>query len=195
MPNRINLSMISLLLLILMVFSACEQADSRDNQRLVFSVEAGSAEESPVYPDTPTPPSFTISTGGETVSVSSDNDIASDSSFTPVQLRITITLPAELVETLLNPNGYRVETQIEFVDDGTITINHTNQAYTVLSPDSDTLYAIHGEGIVSSGTGIFKNISGLFYEQSTYELWDWDSVGVGLVVGRINCRYELLVDF
>ncbi|MFC1614484.1 hypothetical protein ACFL5K_04235 [Gemmatimonadota bacterium] len=193
MPNRINPSLISLLLLILIVFSACEQTENRDNERLVFSVEAGTAE-FPVNSGPLVPPSVKILTDGGAVSVSSDNDLASDSSFTPVELRITITLPAELVETLLNPNGYRVMTQIELAE-GDIIINHTNQAYTVLSPDSDTLYAVHGEGIVSSGTGIFKNISGLFYELSTYEISDTTAGGGDLVVESMNCRYELLVDF
>ena len=177
--------------MLLMVFSACEQTENRGNERLVFSVEAGTAE-FPISSGLPLPPSFTMTMDGGAVSVSSDSDIASDSNFTPVQLGIKITLPAELIESLLNPNGYRVKTQIELAG-GTININHTNQAYIVLSPENDTLYAVLGEGIVSSGTGIFENISGLFYEQSTYEIWD--AGGGLLVIGSLKCRYELLVDY
>ncbi|MEA1997373.1 MAG: hypothetical protein U9N45_07025, partial [Gemmatimonadota bacterium] len=82
---------------------------------------------------------------------------------------------------------------------GEIIIDHTNQASLIPTPEGDTLYAVRGEGIVSSGTDYFKNISGFYYEESTYRISSSTQAqltpGLGPQVQNICCRYELIVDF
>ena len=174
----------------LAVLSACEQAENRTSERLVFSVEDSATSPNATFDYVAG--NFYIQTDGGAFLRESEEEVQSDSAFAPQGLSIIINLPGELIEVLLNPNGYRAETQIELAG-GVIKIYHTNQAYLVLSPQGDSLYAVHGEGIVSGGSDLFENIAGLFYEQRTYKILD--AAEGGIKVGKISCRYELLVDF
>jgi len=177
--------------LILAVFISCEQAENLTSERLVFSVETS---DPAIGSYNAARDEYNISTGGGAFFSATEKELLSDSAFVPQGLRIIINLPgaAELIEVLLNPNGYRVKTQIELAG-GDIIINHTNQAYPVINPEGDTLYAVRGEGIVSGGSDLFKNISGLFYEKSTYRIWNFTGSGPDSM--EIGCRYELFVDF
>ena len=121
-----------------------------------------------------------------------DGQIISDSTTAPVELSVAISLDGELVQSLiLNPNGCRVETRFG-LEGGNIIANHTNQAAILVTPENDTLYAVYGEGIVSSGTDRFENISGLFFEESTYRIDNIDGLDQ---ITKISCKYELQVDF
>ncbi|MBN2289451.1 MAG: hypothetical protein JXQ83_08980 [Candidatus Glassbacteria bacterium] len=181
------------LLLLPAVLLSCKQTENSASERLVFSVETNPGSPVSAYYGEGYK-TYNISTDGGAFLHTEGNPVQSDSVFTPQYLNIRISLPgaSELTELLLNPNGYRVRTQIQLAG-GVIIINHTNQAYLVISQEGDSLYAVRGEGIVSSGTEYFENISGLFYEESTYRIWD--AAGGGTTFGQISCRYELLVDF
>ncbi len=177
--------------LIIAVFISCEQAENLTSERLVFSVETS---DPAIGSYNAARDEYNISTGGGAFFSATEKELPSDSAFAPQGLHIIINLPgaAELIEVLLNPNGYRVETQITLAG-GVIKIYHTNQAYLVINPEGDSLYAVYGEGIVSGGTEYFENISGLFYEKSTYRFRYFAVSGPDSV--EISCKYELLVDF
>jgi len=189
MPNKSFRLQILPVPLILAVFLSCEQAENLTSERLVFSVETGA--NAPVE-SSPGSGQYIIRTTGEAFLLRDEDELLSDSAFAPQALTIIINHRGQLIESLLNPNGYRVKTQIELAG-GDIIINHTNQAYLVINPEGDSLYAVRGEGIVTSGTDIFENISGLSYEESTYRFRHFAGTGPDSV--EISCRYELLVDF
>jgi len=180
--------------LILAVVLSCEQSGKSNSERLVFSVQTSA--EFPVNAGPAGENVYSISADSGAFFIDSAEELMSGPTFTPQALIILISLRGQLIETILNPNGYRVKTQIALVG-GDIIITHTNQAYLVEAPNGDSLYAIRGEGVVSSGTGIFENISGLFYEESTF-LID-ESIGEveqpSFTIDEIRCKYELLVDF
>ena len=189
MPNKSFRLQILPVPLILAVFLSCEQAENLTSERLVFSVETSA--NAPVE-GSPGSGQYIIRTTGEAFLLRDEDELLSDSAFAPQALTIIINHRGQLIESLLNPNGYRVKTQIELAG-GDIIINHTNQAYLVINPEGDSLYAVRGEGIVTSGTDIFENISGLSYEESTYRFRHFAGTGPDSV--EISCRYELLVDF
>jgi len=189
MPNKSFRLHILPVPLILAVFLSCEQAENPTSERLVFSVETS---DPAMGSYNAARDEYNISTEGGAFFSSIDGGLPPDSAFVPQQLNIKINLPGGLIESLLNPNGYRVETQITLAG-GVIKIYHTNQAYLVINPEGDSLYAVRGEGIVSGGSEYFANISGLSYEESTYRFRHFAGTGPDSV--EIGCRYELLVDF
>ena len=169
---------------------ACEHTDDSTNSRITIEI-AGE------YPDVDGLYSsgrynlFADSGSFRELLIENNGQVVSDSAITPIDLIIAIYLPGELAQSLLSPNGCRVETRFG-LESGDIIANHTNQADSVFTPDNDTLFAVYGEGIVSSGTGRFENISGLFFEESTYRIENIDGLDQ---ITKISCKYELQVDF
>jgi|GEM_PF-6649806 hypothetical protein len=193
MPHK-SLSLYLVIFVLLAGLSACEQFEQHSSERLIFNVSAeeglanfGSLSAGKKYIITADDSAFISQSGAEQ---------KPDSIFIPTGLVITIFLPGDLTPSLLSPNGYQVNTQIT-LEGGTIVIDHTNQASPITTPEGDSLYAIRGEGIVSSGGDIFKNISGFFFEESTYGISpDTTLQGDGKPrIHKIACRYELIVDF
>lgn len=169
---------------------SCEHAEKLDTRDLVFEVQ--SSESAPIDGFYFGEGAFyKISVPGAAFFEQSPAQ-ARDSIFDPSDLLISITLLGELTHSLLNVNGFRVQTQFS-LNGGDIRIEHTNQAMQVVSPQGDTLYAVRGEGIISGGEGSFENISGFFSERSTYRIVRPGS-GESHIVD-INCRYELTVEF
>ena len=112
----------------LALFISCEQTENRSSERLVFSVKTSA--ESPVlsYPSRSGGAQyFNIEAKGGAFLTDPDNELMSDSTvFKPHELKIEISYQSDLISYLLNPNGYRVNTQIT-LEGGSIIINHTNQ--------------------------------------------------------------------
>ena len=93
---------------------------------------------------------------------------------------------------MLRALGYKVITRFEF-EESNITVNHTNVADSLFVAHGDTLgdtlyVSIRGEGLISGGEKIFENVTGFFFEQSTYQV-------VHDSVTNISCRYELTVEY
>lgn len=182
------------LFLFLSGLTACEESQQHSSERIVFNVSAeeglanfGSVSAGDKYIITADDSAFISQSGAEP---------RPDSILIPMGLVITIFLPGDLTPSLLSPNGYQVNTQIT-LEGGTIVIDHTNQASPITTPEGDSLYAIRGEGIISSGFELFENISGFFFEESTYGISpDTTLQGDGRPrIHKIDCRYELIVDF
>ncbi|MCE5270056.1 hypothetical protein LLH00_02090 [bacterium] len=181
-----------ILTLLALSLSACERAEKPESRTLVFEVQStdslavsgGYSGDGTVY--------RLSCPGGAFLPASSWQ--AEDSTYRPSSLRITIDLLGELIPSLENPNGYQVQTQFE-LEGGTILVEHTNQAQLVVSPTSDSLYAVRGEGIVSGGSLDGQTISGFFHEESTYRIEIPESGSQQARIKQINCRYELVVDF
>jgi len=175
--------------------SACEESDQYSSRRIVFNVSAEEGQAG--FSSSQTGNIYIISTDGSSFFNTENAGTVQDSLFNPERLDVNIILTGDLIPSLLyKPNGYRVSTQFQ-LEGGIIQVNHTNQASMIINPEGDTLYAIRGEGMVSSGDDIFKNISGFFYEESTYKISP-DTAGLSpdkLLVTQINCRYELIIDF
>ncbi|OGF98178.1 MAG: hypothetical protein A3F83_05345 [Candidatus Glassbacteria bacterium RIFCSPLOWO2_12_FULL_58_11] len=175
--------------------SACQEANKHSSERIVFNVESGESHAgfSTRYLER----SYLIQTEGDAFFLTPEQQQNPTPEFTPTNLTIRITLLGDLIPSLLNRNGYRVNTTIVFLDGSTISIEHTNQADTVTTAAGDSLFAIHGEGLVSSGSGIFENVSGFFFEESTFRISEPSGAGqaAGIQVRSIDCRYELQVDF
>ncbi len=193
MPRtRLSLPVLSILVLALWP-SGCEQTRREDSRRVVFQVQAG-GEGAAIDTGYVTGPSYVMLSGPESFT-GWQSDGAPDSAFSPLRLSIEISLLGELIPSLININGCRVHTSLQ-LEGGTIEIDHTNQVEPLATPAGDTLYAVRGEGIISSGTGPrFQNITGLFFEESTYRISTPTTGGARANVERINCRYELIVDF
>ncbi|HUU28221.1 MAG TPA: hypothetical protein VM123_10450 [archaeon] len=174
---------------------ACEQSGRHSSERLLFNVRAG--EDQKLFADySPTAKKYNISTDAGAFFPANEETVP-DSIFTPKYLNISINLLGELIPSLLNPNGYRVQTTLQ-LQGGTIIIDHTNEASLVITPAGDSLYAIRGEGIVSGGTSpFFENITGFFFEESTYKILSPSPGAPGdrPQIININCKYELIVDF
>lgn len=181
------------LLLFLSSLTACEESGPHSSERLVFNVSA--EEDQSNFSSSSAGDKYIITADENAFPGQSSAESKPDSIFLPTYLQITITLPGDLIPSLLSQNGYQVNTQINLAG-GTIRIDHTNQASLIITPEGDSLYAIRGEGIVSSGSDVFKNISGLFFEESTYKISpDTTEQGGEPWVSRIHCRYELSIDF
>ena len=178
----------SLLVLFLFALTSCEHAEKLENRTLVFqvldSLPTGIAIEDGAL--------YSISVREEAF-LPAPPEQEQDSIFKPSELNITLTLLGRgLVSALENPNGFRVKTQL-VLEGGTIVVVHTNQARLIVTEQGDSLYAVRGEGIISTGVGIFKDISGFFREVSTYRL-EIPNSGQAKVQA-VYCRYELTVDF
>ena len=189
-----SLPIYPILIFLLALMSACEESDQHSSERVVFNV---SADESQFSTNNQAGNIYSIATSGNSFFNLESTGAVQDSLFNPERLEITITLSGDLIPSLIkNPNGYRVNTQFQF-EGGIIQVSHTNQASTITNPEGDTLYAIRGEGMVSSGDETFKNISGLFYEESTYKISPDTSEqsSVQRLITKIDCRYELIIDF
>ena len=194
-----NLKYISILTIVVCLLSfACDHTD--DKAGSLITIEISTDDE---YPVDPFPPSgsdntyllFAEAGSFKELKIEHDGKIISDSSTLtiPVDLSVAISLfGGDLTESLLNPNGYRVVTRFG-LEGGNIQANHTNQTAILVTPENDTLYAVYGEGIVYSGTDQFENISGLFFEESTYRI-EKNSSGLSEIT-QISCKYELQVDF
>ena len=176
-----------ILLSLVVVIAGCERTERLSTERLVFDVSVGTGEHNFQVSQPPNTNRYLIQTSGSAITLEGGSPVQ-DSIFSPTSLFIQIRQSgsSDLPSTLEASFGYRAETRIS-LKGGNIIINHTNLA-SFLAVDS--VYAIRGEGIISSGDGIFQNASGLFFEESTYRI-DSDS----LDVTRIECRYELVVDF
>jgi len=173
------------LLLLLSGLTACEDSEQHSSERIVFNVSAEEGQSN--FRTSSSPSRYIITTDGSAFFSQSGAQSEPDKIFSPNRLEINIILQGDLIPSLLdNPNGYRVRTQFE-LEGGIIIIDHTNQASSL----TDSLYAIRGEGIVSGGDDLFKNISGFFFEESTFRIQGDDSPGVN----KITCRYELTIDF
>jgi hypothetical protein len=196
MRNSLSLLVRIALALVFFLTAACEKSEEKNFERILFYVEAGDGQPISVS-YSPETKKYTIRAEADAFLTGKDGAIP-DSSFVPKNLIITINLPGDLGPSLTdNPNGYRVRTQID-LQGGTIFIDHTNQASLIISPQGDSLYAVRGEGIVSNGSKVFENITGFFYEVSTYKISAADSsgsIGPSPQVRKISCRYELIVDF
>jgi len=190
-----SLPIFPILIFLSALLSACEESDQHSSERVVFNV---SADESQAGFSTNLAGNiYLIATSGNSFLNLENTGTVQDSLFNPERLEITITLAGDLIPSLTdNPNGYRVNTQFQF-EGGIIQVSHTNQASKITNPEGDTLYAIRGEGMVSSGDETFKNISGLFYEVSTYKISPDTSEqsSVQRLITKIDCRYELIIDF
>ena len=182
-------------LLLLSASGACVNADKHTSKRLIFNIAASREDQTLSVSSSRALKRYIISAKGSAF-FNQQGETELDSAFAPLNLTITINLLGELTESLLNLNGYRVQTQLE-LKGGDIAIDHTNQASLIVTPEGDTLYAIRGEGIVSGGTPpFFENISGFFFEESTYKISpDTSADGAPPQVININTRYELIVDF
>ena len=189
-----SLLIYSILSLFLVLLSACEESEQYSSERIVFNVSAGEGQAGFSSNQTDR---YIISTNDSAFFDINISNTVQDSLFNPERLNIIIILTGDLIPSLLyKPNGYSVSTQFQ-LKGGIIQVSHTNQASMIASPEGDTLYAIRGEGMVSSGTDAFKNISGLFYEESTYKISP-DTAGLSpdkKMVTQIDCRYELIIDF
>ena len=180
-----------ILFFFLAFLTACEESDQHSSERIVFNVSAEEGQAGFTFSQTDK--AYIISTNDSAFFDIKISGAVQDSLFNPERLDITIILTGELVPSLLyKPNGYSVSTQFQ-LEGGIIQVSHTNQASMITNPEGDTLYAIRGEGMVSSGGDTFKNISGLFYEESTYKISP-DATDKK-IVAQINCRYELIIDF
>lgn len=175
--------------------AACQNSPKNSSERMVFNVESGEGQAG--FSTSNLEKSYLIQTEGGAFFNPPGPQINRTPEFTPTNLTIRITRLGDLIPSLLNHNGYRVNTRIDFLDGSSISVEHTNQADTVTTPEGDSLFAIHGEGLVSGGTGIFENVSGFFFEESTFIISEPAGPGQapGVQVRGINCRYELLVDF
>ena len=190
-----SLPIYPILIFLLALMSACEESDHHSSERIVFNVSADKSQAG--FSTTPAGNIYLIATSGNSFFKLKSTSAVQDSLFNPERLEITITLFGDLIPSLTdNPNGYRVNTQFQF-QGGIIQVSHTNKASPITNPEGDTLYAIRGEGMVSSGGETFKNISGLFYEESTYKISPDTSEqsSVQRLITKIDCRYELIIDF
>lgn len=183
------------LFLFLSGLTACEESERHSSERIVFLVSADDNQSNFTY--SPSWDKYYISADSNAFLNQSGAESKPDFISSPTGLVITIFLPGDLIPSLLSPNGYQVNTQITLADGSTIIIDHTNQADTITTQEGDTLYAIRGEGIISSGSEAFENISGFFFEESTYDISpDTTLQGDGRPrIHKIDCRYELIVDF
>jgi hypothetical protein len=169
---------------------SCEHNERESTQRLVFNVNAGT--DTPDFFTFPSSNSYLLVAPAEAFSIDSTSTTA-DSSLTPTRLQVTMDKPGSLVPSMLRALGYKVITRFEF-EESQISVNHTNVAdslYVVTPGDSipDTLYiAVRGEGLISGGENIFENVTGLFFEQSTYRIVDNS-------VTSISCRYEMTIEY
>ncbi|MBW7995401.1 MAG: hypothetical protein FVQ81_02285 [Candidatus Glassbacteria bacterium] len=180
-----------LLLSLAAVSIACEHSTRDSSQRLLFDVEAYNGQPGYLTNRLPLQSKYQINAPG----VAFDSSFSPpDSGFVPSRLQITFDQEGDLVPSLLGAFGYKVVTRIEFDDGSSITVNHTNVADSLRvaagGTAGDTLYvAIRGEGLVSNGEGVFENVTGLFFEQSTY------GIVHDTLVANISCRYELSIEY
>ncbi len=182
---------ICLALLAIPLFS-CERAEKPESRTLVFEVQSQDSLSTNGSDYSVDGATYTLYCTEEAF-INTPSWQAEDSIYQPKTLYVTIHLLGELISSLKNPNGYQVQTQFE-LEGGVIQVEHSNQAMQVESISGDTLYAVRGEGIVSSGEGSFENISGFFHEESTYRIMP----AIGLQQARIrqiSCHYELVIDF
>ncbi|MFH1070095.1 MAG: hypothetical protein V1794_10800 [Candidatus Glassbacteria bacterium] len=183
-----------LLPLLAILAAGCEHTERHSTKRLVFNISAHSGDSLFLAGQSPGSTEYLIQTAGKAF-FSSGDEVPPDSEFIPVRLIITIKQAGsgDLISTLKDRFGYHVETGIT-LNGGNIISNHTNLASFLPPKESDSMYvyAIRGEGIVTRGDHIFENVSGLFFEESTFQFSD--TTGIQDVV-EINCRYELTVDF
>ncbi len=193
MHNHPVLKYLAFVLVVLL--SACEQAERNSSEHLVFKVNAVEASAStPGFETFRSSGNFRIISPGETFLPPDSSEPSAAAPYTPTRLSITFKPQGDLVPSLLLPLGYRATTRIEFEDGSSISVNHTNVADSlyVAPGDSlgDTLYvAIRGEGLVSGGDAVFNNATGLFFEQSTYRIVN------GALITNISCSYQLMIDF
>ncbi len=190
---RVHKYLISICLALLAIpLFSCERAEKPESRTLVFEVQSQDSLSTNGSDYSVDGATYTLYCTEEAF-INTPSWQAEDSIYQPKTLYVTIHLLGELISSLKNPNGYQVQTQFE-LEGGVIQVEHSNQAMQVESISGDTLYAVRGEGIVSSGEGSFENISGFFHEESTYRIMP----AIGLQQARIrqiSCHYELVIDF
>ena len=187
-----HLSTKLLLALLAATLLSCEHNERESTQRLVFDVEAGSylGEGFQTFPTTDN--KYIVVAPAESFQTDSVSSYVGPT-LTPNRLNITLDKPGNLVPSMLRALGYKVTTRFEF-EEGLIAVNHTNVAdslFVVTPGDSvaDTFYiAVRGEGLISGGENVFENVTGFFFEQSTYRV-------VNEEVTNISCRYELTIEY
>ncbi len=196
MPNLPILKYLALVLALALMTAACEQTERHSSELLTFNVDAD-------VKDTGNPMGFNtywdgislqINSPGENFLPPDSTQLSASASYTPTWLSITFKQQGSLVPSLLLPLGYRVTTRIEFDGESVISINHTNVADSIYSVPGDslgdTLYlSIRGEGLISGGENLFEDVTGLFYEQSTYRIVN------DTLITNISCNYQLLIDY
>ena len=194
MPKHLMLKLIIFSLFTLLI--GCEQAQRHSSERLVFNGEAvGKSADQPNGFDTfRQGSSFQIRSPGENFLPPDSTQLSATASYTPSILSISFQQQGDLVPSFLLPLGYRVTTRIEFDDESVISVNHTNVAESlfVAQGDSlgDTLYlSIRGEGLISGGENLFEDVTGLFFEQSTYQIVN------DTLITNISCNYQMLIDY
>jgi hypothetical protein len=196
MPNQPTQIYLALVLVLALITVACEQAERHSSEHLVFNVDAAVESED-------NPAGFISFLDGSILKINSpggnfkppdSTGPSASSSYTPTWLSIDFTQQGDLVPSLLLPLGYKVTTRIEFDDGSVISVSHTNVADSlyIVAGDSlaDTLYlSIRGEGLISGGKNLFEDVTGLFFEQSTYRIVN------DTLITNISCNYQLLIDY